>query len=82
MEEDVLDKSSTVGEWSTEQPSTAYVASDGTGWSASNGVGAATGAGLGGLFWHVAETGAARTRLTIVVGATGGPVRVSAHGKD
>lgn len=79
--QDVPDGSVVVGEWITEDPPTAFVAADGTGWSASNGVAASLGSGLGGALWHVAETGAFRTRLIVVVGATGGAARVSAFGK-
>lgn len=78
---DVLNHSSTVGEWINEDPSTAFVGVDGTGWSVTNGVLAATGAGLGGGRFNIAETAAYRTRVAVVVGATGGPLRVSSHGK-
>ncbi len=78
---DVTNFSSTVGEWIGEDPTSAFVGADGTGWSATNGVLAATGAGLGGARFNIAETGAYRTRITVVVGATGGPLRVSSHGK-
>lgn len=79
---DVLDTSNTAGEWVTEDPSTAFVGVDGTGWSVSSGVVAAAGSGVGGALWHVSDSGAARTRLVVVVGGTGGTLRVSAHGKD
>jgi hypothetical protein len=82
---DVPDTSVTVGEWKNERPTNGYVAADGAGWSVGSGatacVVAASGAGVGGALWHVAETGAARTRLNVVVGGTGGKVRVSAAGK-
>lgn len=79
---EVTDSSSTVGEWVAEDPSSAFVGADGTGWSATNGVLAATGAGLGGARFNIADTAAYRTRITVVVGATGGPLRVSSHGKQ
>jgi hypothetical protein len=79
---EVLDSSGVVGEWIGEDPSTAFVGVDGTGWTVTNGVVAVAGTGVGGAMFHVAETGAARTRLTVVVGGTGGSVMVSAHGKD
>jgi len=79
---DVTDQSSVVGEWVTEDPTTAFVGVDGTGWSATNGVVAASGGGVGGAVWHLGESGAARTRLAVVVGGTGGILRVSAWGKD
>lgn len=86
QELEVANKSTTVGEWINERPTTAYVGADGTGWSvgsgATAGVVAASGAGIGGALWHIAETGSARTRLIVVVGATGGKLRVSCNGKD
>lgn len=84
VDQDVTNYSGTAGEWLTEQPTTAYVAVAGTGveWSATNGVVAATGGHVGGALWHDAETGAARTRLAVVVGATGGDALVSYHAKD
>lgn len=82
---DVSDTSTVVGEWKNERPTNGYVAADGTGWSVGTGatacVVAAAGSGVGGAFWHVSETGAARTRLFVAVGAAGGLVRVSGAGK-
>ncbi len=74
--------STTGGDWIGEDPTTAFVGTEGTGWTQSNGVVASAGSAVGGALIHVAETGAARTRLTVVVGATGGRLRVSSHGKD
>lgn len=79
---DVLNHSTVAGEWINEDPDTAFVGTDGTGWSQTNGVVAASGGGVGGAMFHVSETGAYRTRLAVVVGGTGGLVRVSGHGKD
>lgn len=79
---DVSNFSTTVGDWSPEKPSTAYVSTDGTGWTASNGQVAVAGGSVGCAFWHLAEDAAARTRIAVVVGATGGKVRMSGHGKD
>lgn len=83
--QDVSDVSVIVGEWKNERPTNGYVAADGTGWSVGTGatacVVAAAGSGVGGAMWQVAETGAFRTRLLVVVGGTGGRVRVSACGK-
>lgn len=78
---DVTDFDPQAGRWVTEDPTTAFVGCDGTGWSATNGVLAVTGGTLGGAMWHFAETAAARHRLSVLVGATGGHVRVSVHGK-
>lgn len=82
---DVTDISTTVGEWMNMRPPNGYVEVDGTGWSVGTGatadVVAASGAGVGGAMWHIAETGSARARLIVVVGAAGGKVRVSGAGK-
>ncbi len=81
---DVPDTSTTVGEWVNERPTNGYVGVDGTGWSVGTGatacVVASTGSGLGGALWHIAETGAPRTRLLVVCTGTG-KARVSAAGK-
>lgn len=79
--QDVTDFDATAGRWLDEDPTTAFVAVDGTGWSASNGVVAVTGGNLGGARWNLGEDAAHRTRLAVVVGATGGTLRVSKHGK-
>jgi hypothetical protein len=82
---DVPDTSLVVGDWINERPTNGYVAADGTGWSVGSGatacVVAAAGSGVGGALWHVAETGASRVSLLVVVGATGGRARVSGAGK-
>lgn len=81
-EQDVTNSDTAVGNWINEDPgSPAFVAVDGTGWSVTNCVVAAAGGNLGGARWNLANNAAARTALTIVVGGTGGDVRVSAHGK-
>jgi hypothetical protein len=84
---EATDSSSTVGEWVNEDPDDTkpfarFVAVDGTGWSATNSVVAVTGAGAGGARWNLAGWAPNRTRVAIVVGATGGPMRAAAHGKD
>lgn len=78
---EVSNHSAVAGEWIGEVPTTAYVAVTGTGWSATNGVVASSGSALGGALWHIAESGARRTRIAVVVGATGGDVRFSGWGK-
>lgn len=82
---DLPDTDTAVGGWKNERPTTGYVAVDGTGWSVGSAatacVVAATGGNVGGAMWHVAETGAARTRLIVAVGATGGKACVSGCGK-
>lgn len=80
---DVTDQSNTAGDWVTEDPSTAFAGADGTGWAFSTSLGiTAAGSGVGGGLIHVVATGAYRTRVDVLVGATGGKLRVSAHGKD
>lgn len=82
-DQDVTNFSSTVGEWVSEDPSSAFVGADGTGWDTTTtpGVLKVAGTGLGGARFNIAETGAYRSRIAVVVGATGGPLRVSSHGK-
>ena len=81
---DLSDVDTTVGGWKNERPTQGYVAADGTGWSVGTSatacVVASTGAGIGGALWHIAETGAARTRLLLVCTGTG-KARVAAAGK-
>ena len=81
---DVTDSDTTAGHWINEDPpSPAFVAFDGTGWAAgaTPSVITAGGTGVGGARWNLAHNAATRTALTIVVGLTGGVVRVSGHGK-
>jgi hypothetical protein len=81
---DLPDTDTAVGGWKNERPTNGYVAVDGTGWSVGTAatacVVASTGAGVGGALWHIAETGAARTRLIVVCTGTG-KARVSGAGK-
>lgn len=79
---DVTNHDATPGNWIREDPSTGFVGVDGTGWSASNSVVAATGGNAGGAMWHLVDTGARRTRLSVLVGAAGGEVRVAWWAKD
>jgi len=67
--------------WPSEGNSSSAVAVSGTGWSATNGVIAATGAGLGAARFNIEGTAAFRTRLEVVVGATGGQLMVSCYEK-
>lgn len=70
------------GEWIDEDPTTAFVGVDGAGVTVTNGVVAAAGGAQGGCMFHFADNGARRTRLKVVVGATGGEIRVATWGKD
>ncbi len=74
--------SSTAGDWISENPSTAFVGVAGAGVSATSGVVAATGGAQGGCMFHVALTGARRSRIAIVVGGTGGSLRCSTWAKE
>lgn len=67
------------GGWVKEDPSTAYVATVGTGWTVSN-LTLTKAAGVGSAMLHLGNLGSRRVRLTAVV-STPGTVRVSGHGK-
>lgn len=72
-----------VGVWVDEDPTTGFVGVVGTNVSATNGVVAATGdAAGGGCMFHVADTGARRTRVRVQVGATGGDLSCFVWGKE
>jgi hypothetical protein len=73
--------SSSGGDWITENPASAVVGTDGTGWTSSGAVVSAAGTGAGGAMFHVGNYGAKRARLKIVVGGTGGKLRVNVNGK-
>ncbi len=69
--------------WTPEKPTTAYVGTNGaSGVTVSNGVVTATGGAVGNCMFHVADSAARRTRLAVVVGATGGEMRVAAWSKE
>ncbi len=70
------------GEWIDEDPSTAFVGSDGAGTTVMNGVVGVAGGAQGGCMFHMDGTGARRTRLKVVVGATGGDMKVSPWAKE
>ncbi len=76
------DIDATAGNWIPENPAGAYVAVVGAGATATGASVAVTGGAAGGAMFHLANAGALRTRLKIVVGGTGGIVRIAAHGKD
>lgn len=75
----VTDYDETSGNWIKEDPTTAYVASVGTGWSVTNLTLTKT-AGAGGAMIHVGNMGARRMRLKLAC-TTSGTVRVMTHGK-
>lgn len=76
---DVTDYDTTTGNWIKEDPSTAYVASTGTGWTWTNLTGVKT-AGAAGAMIHLGNIGSRRSRLKFVC-TTGGKVRVSRWAK-
>lgn len=78
---EVPDHDTTTGEWMTEDPTDAFVAVDGTGWSHLVGVIAKDATAVGGAMWHFSGDGAARHRIVLVVGVAG-DFRGSAWGKE
>ncbi len=73
---------STAGLWIDEDPSTAFVGVVGATTTAANGVVTVVAGNVGGAMWHISDTGARRSRLKVVVGGTGGEVRVATWGKE
>jgi hypothetical protein len=67
------------GVWIKEDPSTAYVASVGTGWSITNLTLTKT-AGVGAAMIHLGNCGAKRVRVKAAI-TTGGDVRIMPNGK-
>ncbi len=80
--QETSDFSDNAGEWFGLAPTTAYVPVDGATTTATNGVVAVVAGNIGGAHWDVADIGARRARLKVVVGGTGGEVRVSTWGKE
>ena len=66
--------------WVTEDPTDAYVASVGTGWTIDQ-LELTKTAGVGAAMIHLGNFGAARVRLLVVV-STPGTMRVAPHGKS
>lgn len=81
-ESDVPIYNDDAGAWIDEDPSTAFVGSDGAGVTVTAGVIAVTGGAQGGCMFHMDGTGARRTRLKVVVGATGGAMKVGTWAKE
>lgn len=69
----------TVGNWVQENPSSAYVATVGTGWSVSA-LTLTKAAGVAGALIHLGNLGSKRCRVKAVI-STGGTVRLVPHGK-
>lgn len=81
-EDDVSNYADDAGDWIDEDPSTAFVGSDGAGVTATNGVIAVAGGAAGGCMFHMDGTGARRTRVKVVVGGTGGYMKISGWSKE
>jgi len=79
---EVTDYSSTAGAWIDQDPTTAFVGTVGATTTATNGVVAVVAGNVGGATWKVADDPAARSRLKVIVGATGGEARVGFCGKE
>jgi hypothetical protein len=75
------DHSNNAGEWFREDPTDAYVPTDGAGTTATQAVVAIVAGNKGGARWNVSDLGASRARLAIVV-TTPGKVRVACAMKD
>lgn len=77
----VDDLSTTAGEWVQWNPPGAYVPVTGSGWSSIGATVASTGSALGGAAFDFSDVGQRRLRLKLVVGGTGGDVRLSVSRK-
>lgn len=73
--------SNNAGEWFQENPSDAYVPTDGAGTTATLAVVAIVAGNKGGARWNVSDLGASRARLAVVV-TTPGRLRVACAMKD
>lgn len=78
---DTTDYSTTAGSWIQENPSTAIVATSGTGNSSTAATVTAGGTNAGGCMFHVGNLGSRRARIKIVT-TVGGLVRCAINGKD
>jgi hypothetical protein len=70
----------TAGNWIKEDPTTAYVATIGSGWTVSNLTLTKTAAASGGAMIHLGNLAAKRVRIKAAITTTG-TIRVVAHGK-
>lgn len=75
----VSDFDATAGFWLQQNPTTAYVPA--TGGTPTNMTVAVAGGTAGGCEFDISNLGSRRARIKIVVGGTGGVVRVGIHGK-
>ena len=74
--------SDNAGEWLATSVDRITAVAEGTGWAATADVGSAAGGNAGAVAWNIVDHGARRTRIKVVVGATGGQVRMSAWAKE
>ena len=77
---DVFDNAA--GEWMAKSSSGINATVEGAGYTNTSGVVDTTGGAQGGARWDVFNHGARRTRLAVVVGATGGELRVASWAKE
>ncbi|HVJ21172.1 MAG TPA: hypothetical protein VM686_37430 [Polyangiaceae bacterium] len=80
-ESEASDYGTATGTWIKDNGTAGVTSAVGTGWTATARTIAVVGGNVGGAMWQLPDRGAARLRLVVVVGGTGGVVRVSAHGK-
>lgn len=70
------------GQWFAVHTDRITAIAEGTGWAVTSDVGSTSGGTQGGFAMNVIDQAARRTRLKVVVGATGGEVRVNCWGKE
>ncbi len=70
------------GQWFAVHTDRITAVAEGTGWAVTSDVGSTSGGTQGGFAMNVIDQAARRTRLKVVVGATGGEVRVCVWGKE
>lgn len=73
--------SATAGEWIQEDPATAYVGGIGN-LTVTNLTLAVAGGAAGGAMIHLGNLGSLRQRLKIVVGGTGGIIKITGHARQ
>lgn len=76
------DYSDNAGEWLATPAALIESAAEGAGWTQTSDVLAVAGGAAGGASWNVVNYGARRMRLKVVVGGTGGEVRLSMWSKE
>lgn len=74
--------SNVTGQWLATDTGMITSSKEGTGWTNTSDVGAASGGNAGAVAWNIVGQGARRTRIAVVVGGTGGQVRVGCWGRE